>query len=242
MAAPGEATGEPVTAAAADPAPAGRRPPLSREVILAAALRVVDEDGLDALTMRRLGKELDRDPMALYRHAINRAALLDGVVEYVLDQLLIPTRDGGWQAQLRRTATDFRNLCLAHPNVAPLLVTRPPATPLGLCPIGTLRPLEQLLDVLIDAGFAPVLALHVYRAYFALLYGYILSEIREKTLDPEESLALLRIGLRRLPPTDFVHIRGLETELGDHDGAAELELGLDILLTGIEHTLDTPPR
>ena len=52
---------------------------------------------------------------------------------------------------------------------------------------------------------------------------------------------LLRIGLRRLPPTEFIHIRGLETELGDYDGAAELELGLDLLLTGIDHTLNTPP-
>ncbi len=56
-----------------------RRAPLRREVIFAAALRVVDQDGLDALTMRRLGKELDRDPMSLYRHAIDRTALLDGV-------------------------------------------------------------------------------------------------------------------------------------------------------------------
>jgi len=217
------------------------RPPLSREVIFAAALRVVDDHGLDALTMRRLGKELDRDPMSLYRHAINRAALLDGVAEFVLDQLVIPNGDGGWRAQLRRTANDFRDLCLEHPNVVPLVVTRPPATPLGLRPIGTLRPLEQVLAVLITAGFAPVTALHLYRAYFALLYGYVLNELQETVTDAEESKDLLRIGLRRLPPTEFIHIRGLETELGDYDGAAELELGLDLLLTGIDHTLNTPP-
>jgi AcrR family transcriptional regulator len=227
--------------AAADPRPGRRRPRLTRQVILAAALRVVDDHGLDALTMRRLGKELDRDPMSLYRHVSNREALLDGVAEFVLDQLVIPNSDGGWRAQLRRTADDFRNLCLAHPHVVPLLVTRPPATPLGLRPIGTLRPLEQLLAVLIDAGLAPVLALRVYRAYFALLYGYVLSEIREKVTDPEESRALLRIGLHRLPATEFVHIRELESELGDYDGAAELEIGLDILLTGIDRALTTPP-
>jgi len=78
--------------AATDPGSTGRRP-LSREVIFAAALRVVDEHGLDALTMRRLGKELNRDPMSLYRHAINRAALLDGVAEFVLDQLVIPNSE-----------------------------------------------------------------------------------------------------------------------------------------------------
>ena len=142
--------------------------------------------------MRRLGKELDRDPMSLYRHAIDRAALLDGVAEFVLDQLVIPNSDGGWRAQLRRTANDFRDLCLEHPNVVPLLVTRPPATPLGLRPIGTLRPLEQVLAVLIDAGFAPVTALRIYRAYFALLYGYVLNELQETVID--------RRGIQRPPP------------------------------------------
>lgn len=228
-------------AAAVDPGPAGRRPRLSREGIFAAALRVVDEHGLDALTMRRLGKELDRDPMSLYRHAIDRAALLDGVAEFVLDRLVIPNSGGGWRAQLRRTANDFRDLCLEHPNVVPLLVTRPPATPLGLRPIGTLRPLEQLLAVLIDAGFTAVVALRIYRAYFALLYGYVLNELRETVTDPEESKVLLRLGLCRLPPADFLHIRGLETELSHYEGAAELELGLDILLSGLDHILNNPP-
>ena len=215
-----------------------RRPPLSREVIFTAALQVVDQFGLDALSMRRLGKELDRDPMSLYRHAIDRTALLDGVAEFVLDQLVIPDSDetdGAWRTQLHHIAKDFRELCLRHPQVVPLLVTRPPSTPLGLRPIGTLRPLEQVLAVLIDAGFPPVTALRLYRAYFALLYGYVLNELQETVTDPEESRDLLRLGLRRLPPTDFIHIRSLENELGNYDGATELEHGLNLLLAGINH-------
>jgi len=230
-----------MVSAGVDAGLAPRRPPLSRDIIFAAALAAVDRDGLDALTMRRLGNELDRDPMSLYRHAIDRTALLDGVAEFVLNQLVIPTGGTDWRTQLRRTANDFRGLCLQHPNVVPLLVTRPPATPLGLRPIGTLRPLEQLLAVLIDAGFAPVTALRIYRAYFALLYGYVLNQLQETVTDPEESRDLLRLGLRRLPATDFVHIRTLEAELGTYDGAAELAFGLDILLTGIDDTLNNPP-
>jgi hypothetical protein len=103
-----------------------------------------------------------------------------------------------------------------------------------------LRPLEQVLAVLIDAGFPPVTALRLYRAYFALLYGYVLNELQETVVDPEESRDLLRLGLRRLPPTDFVHIRSLESELGNYDGLAELELGLELLFTGIHHTVNTP--
>jgi hypothetical protein len=101
--------------------------------------------------------------------------------------------------------------------------------------------LEQVLMVLITAGFAPVTALRLYRAYFAMLYGYVLNELQETVTDAEESKDLLRIGLRRLPSTEFTHIRGLETELGNYDGAAELELGLDILITGLDRTLNTPP-
>lgn len=61
---------------------------LTRELILACALDIIDRDGIDGLTMRRLGKALDRDPMTLYRHAPNKAALLDGIAEMVLEQLV----------------------------------------------------------------------------------------------------------------------------------------------------------
>ena len=73
-------------------------------MILAAALEIIDRGGADALSMRRLARALNRDPMILYRHAPNKAALLDGVAETVL----------------------------AHPHVVPLLVARPLATPVVL--------------------------------------------------------------------------------------------------------------
>ncbi|MFI7581005.1 TetR/AcrR family transcriptional regulator C-terminal domain-containing protein, partial [Kocuria kalidii] len=175
------------SAPAGDPPPhpksRARKPRLSREVVLTAALKLVDAEGLEALSMRRLGAELDRDPMALYRYAKNRADLLDGITERVLDQLVIPTDGDDWQDQLRATAHDVRALALAHPHVVPLLVTRPLSTPLGLRPLGTLRPLENILALLIDAGFAPADALHVYRAYYGFLYGHILNELQEIVVD-----------------------------------------------------------
>ena len=84
-------------------------------------------------------------------------------------------------------------------------------------------------------------ALRIYRAYFALLYGYVLNELQETVHDPEESKDLLRLGLRRLRASDFVHIRALEPELGTYDGASELAIGLNILLNGIDATLNNPP-
>ena len=210
---------------------------LSRELVLAKALEVVDADGLEALTMRRLGQELGRDPMSLYRYAENRAALLDGVTELVLNELTIHPQDPDWKAQLRQIAHDLRRLALQHPNVVPLLVTRPLSTPLGLRPLGTLRPLEQILSLLIGAGFSPADALHVYRAYYGFLYGHILNELQEFVVDPEENEALLRLGLHRLPAKEFPRLRALAPALAEYDGAAELDQGVTILLSGLEAQL-----
>lgn len=220
----------------------GQKPRLSKDAVLAAALELVDSAGLDALTMRRLGQELNCDPMSLYRYADNRAALLDGVSELVLDELEIFAHDPDWKAQLRRIAHDLRLLALRHPNVVPLLVTRPLSTPLGLRPLGTLRPLEQILSLLIDAGFEPPDALHVYRVYYAFLYGHILNELQEFIVDPEENEALLRLGLHRLPAKDFPRLRELAPVLADYDGSAELDEGLTILLSGLETHLTHPVR
>jgi AcrR family transcriptional regulator len=206
-------------------------------VVLQTALDLGDAEGLEALSMRRLGQALDRDPMGLYRYAANRADLLDGITELVFNELAIFPEDPDWQAQLRRIAHDLRLLALRHPNVVPLLVTRPLSTPLGLRPLGTLRPLEQILGLLIEAGFAPKDALHVYRAYYGFLYGHILNELQEFIVDPDENVALLRLGLHRLPAKNFPHLRQLAPVLADYDGEAELDEGISILLTGLAEQL-----
>src|SRR5687767_9030392 len=216
-----------------------RKARLTRELVLATALELVDSEGLDALTMRRLGQQLGRDPMSLYRYAANRAALLDGVTELVLNELAIFPDNKDWQTQLRRIAHDLRLLALRHPNVVPLLVTRPLSTPLGLRPLGTLRPLEQILSLLTEAGFDPADALHVYRAYYGFLYGHILNELQEYIVDPEENEALLRLGLHHLPAKKFPHLRALGPVLADYDGDAELDQGLTILLNGLSTQLAT---
>jgi AcrR family transcriptional regulator len=229
-----------ITMASTTPGAAPHSPPrrrLTREAVLAKALDVVDADGVDALTMRRLGQELGRDPMGLYRYAENRAALLDGVAELVLDDLSLTPSDPDWKGQLRTLAHDLRLLALRHPNVVPLLVTRPLSTPLGLRPLGTLRPLEQILSLLVEAGFGAPDALHVYRAYYGFLYGHILNELQEYIVDPDENEALLRLGLHRLPPKEFPRLRSLAPALAEYDGAEELDQGISILLAGLESQL-----
>ena len=213
---------------------------ITRALVLATALEIIDRDGADGLSMRRLARALDRDPMILYRHAPNKAALLDGVAETVLAQLKVDPADTNWVGQLRAVARDYRALALAHPHVVPLLVTRPLATPLALRPPGTLRPLEDVLALLTRAGFSGPDALHIYRALFGFLHGHVLNELQELVDNPDETDDLLRLGLHRLPIGEFPLLRSLASVLGVYDGAAELERGLDILLTGLASTLPPP--
>src|SRR6202161_3692388 len=210
---------------------------ITREAVLAAALEIIDRDGADALSMRRLARVLDRDPMIIYRHAPGKAALLDGVAETVLARLDVDSADPDWAGQLRKVARRYRALALAHPHVVPLIVTRPLATPLGLRPAGTLRPLEDILALLTRAGFSGPDALHIYRALFGFVHGHVLDELQELVENPDETDDLLRLGLHRLPIGEFPLLRDLAPVLGGYDGAAELERGLDILLTGLSTSL-----
>lgn len=221
------------------PAGGGRRAVLSRDEVLAAALALIDADGVEALSMRRLGKALGRDPMRLYRHASSKDELLDGVVELVLSELAVPALQdvGDWEEALRRTAHAFRAIVLAHPHVVPLLVTRPLSTPLAMRPLGTLRPLEDLLELFIDAGFDGRGALHAYRLYIGFLYGHVLNELQERVQDPDESDDLLRLGLYRLPVREFPRLRALAAELADYDGGRELDEGLDVILAGLREQM-----
>ncbi|SEL26447.1 TetR/AcrR family transcriptional regulator C-terminal domain-containing protein [Streptacidiphilus jiangxiensis] len=213
-----------------EPHPGGK---LTRERMLACALEMVDREGIDKLSMRGLARALGRDPMSLYRHAANKADLLDGVAETVLAELTVDPNDTDWVAQLRAVARQFRRIALSHPHVVPLLVTRPLATPLALRPRGTLRPLEDILALLTQAGFSGADALHIYRALFGFLHGHILNELQEIVENPEETDDLLRLGLHRLPIHEFPNLRGLASVLASYDGASELERGLDILLAGL---------
>jgi len=184
--------------------------PLSRERLLAAALEIVDRDGVDGLSMRQLARALGRDPMSLYRHTADKAAVLDGLAELVLAELV-----------------------LAHPNVVPLLVTQPLTTPLSLRPLSTLRPLEDFLELLIKAGFSAPVALRAYRSFTGFLYGHVLNELQALVDNPDETDDLLRLGLHRLPVREFPRLRALSSALARYDGAAELEQGLGLLLTSL---------
>ncbi len=173
---------EPGAQAARGAAGAAPRQRLNRPAILAAATRLIERDGLAALTMRRLGGELDVQAMALYHHLPNRDSLIDGVVDLAIDELyadpeVLLTPDGGWQDYLRRLAHGLRRIALAHPHLFPLVATRPPAAPWVRPPLRSLRWIESFLSGLNGEGFSDATAVYAYRAFTSFLLGHLLWEV-----------------------------------------------------------------
>jgi AcrR family transcriptional regulator len=107
----------------------GRAPQISREAVLAAALRLADAHGLEAVTMHAVAKSLRVTPMALYRHVDDKNALLDGLVERLLTEYPLPPAQGRWDQRLSALADGIRDTARRHPAVFPLLLTRPAVTP-----------------------------------------------------------------------------------------------------------------
>jgi hypothetical protein len=116
-----------------------------------------------------------------------------------------------------------------------------PGHPARAAPPGTLCPLEDILALLTRAGLSGSDALHIYRASFGFPHGHVLNELQELIDNPEETDDLLRLGLYRLPLKEFPLLRSLAPDLAAYDGAAELGLGPDILLTSLTTALTSQP-
>jgi AcrR family transcriptional regulator len=184
------------------------RRPLSPERVVAAALRLVDREGVEALSMRRLGAALRVEAMSLYKHVPDKAALVDAVIARVLAEFAQPAPAAPWDARLRHVAHEFRRIALAHPHVFPLLATRVPATPEAFAPI------EAMLQALRGAGLDEAGQLAHFWAFLAWLTGALLTETAARTgagaatldvpgsLDAREFPELRRLG-RALASCDF---------------------------------------
>lgn len=230
-----------------------RRGRLSRELVLATALVLVDREGLSALSMRRLAAELGVEAMALYRYAAGKDALLDGLVEAVfselLDTLAAPsgvappdtarpdtapsdmTPPGtDWRGELHHTVREMHRVALRHPHVVPLLATRMLAVPLARRPRAVLRAQERILAPLFRAGLDDHRTQLAYRAVIAWALGYVFVELTAVVDEPDEPEPAIRLGLHRMPVQELPHLRATVPALAERAGEEVLAVGLDALL------------
>lgn len=200
-----------------------RREALSRERILRVALDLVDREGLDAISMRRVGEALGVEAMSLYNHVANKAAILDGIFEAVLAEMPPAKRASSWKASLRERGEALRAVLRAHPNTLPLFATRPAVTS------ASLAHLEAGLAVLRGAGFAPADALRAFQVLLAFAVGHAIASYSSIGADD-----LAPPVYDELSEREFPHVREMARVLGDRDLEAEFHYGLEALLAGIE--------
>jgi AcrR family transcriptional regulator len=214
-------------------APGTGRGGLDQRRILGAAVEFIDQYGLRELTMRRLGAHLGVEGMALYRYVPGREALLDGVVETVVDELygdpdVHLEATGGWVDYLQRLAHGLRRIALAHPEVFPLVATRPPAAPWVRPPLRSLRWIESMLQVMTSAGFSDDAAAAAYRAFSSFLLGHLLLEVSARGVEtgPVEEPDVSPMDDLSLYPT----LSRLQPHLSEDRSAEDFEEALEALL------------
>lgn len=169
---------------AGDPALTGearRGRGLSRDRIVDAALELIDEQGMAAVTMRALAARLGVEAMSLYRHVENRDKLFDAVVDRIVNELneddqVSPSPVRGWRPYLAEVARGIRRYARAHPHAFPLVATRPTEAPWINPPLRSVDWIEAFLAALLADGFTDEQVLFAYRTFNGFLLGYLLLE------------------------------------------------------------------
>jgi AcrR family transcriptional regulator len=206
---------------------------LSRGRILKAALRLVDEEGMGALSMRRLGADLGVNPMSIYHHVPGKDAVISGLVELVFSGMQVRYPDGShWQARVRAWAQDYRDLVRSHPNLVLEIVSSAAAVIEAVLLVN--EPLYAALD---EAGLPPTQVMQAADSVVDFVHGFALAEGTqppERPFDRRELLERLEAGAAdELPATSRV-FRALRKEESRYDFDRGFEAGLGILLKGIE--------
>ncbi len=217
--------------------PPSARVPLDREIIVAEAVRFLDEVGPGGLTMRRLGARLHVEAMSLYRYVPGKEDLLDAIVQHLIaglyadPEVLGEPRDG-WQDFLQRLAHGVRRMALSHVKAFPLVASRPPEAPWLRPPLRSVDWVESFLSGLLQEGFSDEAAVAAYRSFTSFLLGNLLLEVSTHGADvgpldvvedttPDPSLE------------DYPTVARLSEALSEDRAAEEFEIALEQLLERI---------
>ena len=146
---------------------------LNRERVIEAALQIVDREGLDALSMRRLGAELQVDPMAVYHYIPNKSALLDSIGDAIMTELgVAPAREPEmpWDIWVIEMFRAYWTVLRAHPQALEVVATRPVVSETGM------RSAERILSELQGAGLTLDESIHVLQVFMTMVCGMALAE------------------------------------------------------------------
>ncbi|MFI6214772.1 TetR/AcrR family transcriptional regulator C-terminal domain-containing protein [Nocardia brasiliensis] len=214
------------------PKPTAARAPLNREKVLRAALSVADEQGLAALSMRKLAQLLGVEAMSLYNHVANKDDLLDGLADLVIAEMAVPAIGGDWKAAMRARATSAHEVLQRHPWATGLIGSR-----LNVGP-AMLRYIDATVGCLHAAGFSYQLADRAWNAMDSHIYGFTMQE-SNFPLQPDEYASAAAHFLPRIPADQFPYMNALSQLVidGKHTGIADFDFGLNLILDGLERLL-----
>ena len=219
------------------------RVPLSRERVLRAAVALADERGIEALTMRSLGQELGVEAMSLYNHVANKEAILDGVIELVVGEVVDAVEDvtlsdpAEWKPLTRRRILAAREVMLRHRWAPKVLESRAQA------PAVLMRYYDGLLGLMLRGNFSADLAHHAMHALGSRALGFTQELFEEDDDAPAETVAAMAEQMApeypNLAEMLKVVTHDADTTLGWCDDQFEFEFSLDLLLDGLERQRDT---
>jgi AcrR family transcriptional regulator len=219
-----------VSAAGIVPDATMQRHRLSRDRIIQTALRLMDEEGLEALSMRRIGRELGVEAMSLYNYVRDKEDLLDGVTEAVMAEFRWEPTSEHWVEQGRAVAREWRRLVKLHPNIVLLLVER--KHPMSSATM--LRPTEIALEILRRAGLSERDTVHAFQAIGSYIFGIAMMETGYLAPGRPEAPGEMPHGdLAGALGQDFPCLAQMLPWFIECDMDATFELGLDLLLEGI---------
>jgi len=208
----------------------GRRQ-LTREELVRKSLEVLDEEGFDGLTMRRLAERLGVKAASLYNHVSDKGELLALMADAICAEIPDLDRSRPWREQAETMAVQVRRALMAHRDGARLLAASPPMGP------HRLRLIEQVLQVLASAGFSPAKIADASFVMNSYVVGFVLDETLGSSRDPTMARRMLEEGRRwfkSLPRQEYPTLVALADELIDAPPDRRFELGLRALLDGFE--------
>jgi AcrR family transcriptional regulator len=205
------------------------RQPLSRLKVLECALKIADKKGLESVSMRNLARALNVEAMSIYNHVPHKDAILDGLVELVVSEITIPKIGGDWKATMRQRAIDAHRVLMKHSWATMLFVSRVNVGPVML------RYVDATLGCLRAAGFSFAMADHAWDAVDSYTYGFTFRKLNFP-LQPNDYAKVAAQFLPTIPVEQFPYLNGMSQEViaKRHDGLHHLELGLDLILDGLE--------
>src|SRR5215217_7583682 len=206
------------------------RIPLTRERILATALDLADTNGIESLTMRKLGETLGFEAMSLYNHVANKGDLLDGMIDVVLAETEEPSPAEDWDAAIRASAISVYQALRRHPWACNLLMSPGRVRPTRL------RYMDLLLGRLRQAGFSADTTYHAYHVLDAHIFGFSLWQ-SSHTYDAAQITDMVAAFERLIPADVYPHLHEhAEQHMteGPHREVSAFEFGLDLILDGLK--------